>query len=65
MNKFNKAVKEEISKELGSLILEVLHRLERENPELLKLLFQSLKDSKRGLNKIQKSEDREEKSRRE
>jgi hypothetical protein len=34
-------IKEEINKELINLILEVLHRLERENPELLKLLFPS------------------------
>jgi len=34
-------MKEVVSKEVNELILEVLHRLERENPELLKLLFPS------------------------
>jgi hypothetical protein len=32
-------IKEEINKELTNLIIEVLHRLERENPQILQSLF--------------------------
>lgn len=52
MKEIDKTIKEEINKELSSLILEVLHRLERENPELLKSLFPSLKDENTDLKTI-------------
>jgi hypothetical protein len=47
--------KEEVRNELNKLVLEILHRLEPENPELLKLLFYLQKKSK---SQNQKSEDR-------
>jgi hypothetical protein len=54
-------IKEEINKELSSLILEVLHRLECENPELLKSLFPSSEEDNisKSKNKSIKNPDRE------
>jgi hypothetical protein len=37
--KFEEVKKEEISREINCLVLEVVFRLERENPQLLRLLF--------------------------
>jgi len=47
--------KEEVRNELNKFVLEILHRLERENPELLKSLFYLQKKSK---SQNQKGEDR-------
>jgi hypothetical protein len=44
--------KEEISKEVNNLILEVVMRLERENPQLLRSLILTTKEEPKGLRTI-------------
>lgn len=47
--------KEEVRNELNELVLEVLHRLERENPELLKSLLLSPEEEQISKSKRQSS----------
>jgi hypothetical protein len=49
--KFEEVKKEEISREINCLVLEVVFRLKRESPQLLRLLFSASETEKTSITK--------------